>query len=471
MAIDINALYDPFKKFFLDKFNEKNQDPGDTKKDDVVFCFDKLANPVPSDTFLDDPNNPNSFNPAKAREYFSMIVNHLPVLDDCYLEMLLNKIDTTYNISLLNAAIPYVSKDISNQEIINSIIGSFSSAKSQALRTYDKYANTPRVLVNVPDGYTLSLSAPENWCDKRLNDLWTSHSLSISVNTQTGPPVSTTTGRPKIKISDLGLWRKISNHAVFRKDLEKIDMQQVKTQILPHPLIKAEEKTQPEPVRVKIANKSKMVMAASVMATQPAIAAAISARPVEPAVQPAPVLLQMPLILNAIKLNTPKISEKPDLEVKFDATRFSQNINFQLSAVVLKNTQTSSATSDNLSITFEYMIVNIERPWILMPFLTNQNWYIPNMQKGSISSNQSPAQGEYFPALPIAFVAVRNLSIKGNFSQQDVEQSKDSFAFGPFVFQEKTEIVNQTITCRGTQIIGWINQMMPVLPPQSDPAL
>jgi hypothetical protein len=70
-------------------------------------------------------------------------------------------------------------------------------------------------------------------------------------------------------------------------------------------------------------------------------------------------------------------------------------------------------------------------------------------------------------ALPIGFIAIRNLSIEANWSKVDIEASKNATDFGPF--EVSTEIINNKLSHEGIQVLAYQLQRMVELPPNDPP--
>ena len=70
-------------------------------------------------------------------------------------------------------------------------------------------------------------------------------------------------------------------------------------------------------------------------------------------------------------------------------------------------------------------------------------------------------------SLPIGFVVVKNLSIEANWSDLDKKLSGEITDFGPFAV--RSEIINNKLSFDGIQIIGWLLQQLPDLPPNNPP--
>jgi hypothetical protein len=87
------------------------------------------------------------------------------------------------------------------------------------------------------------------------------------------------------------------------------------------------------------------------------------------------------------------------------------------------------------------------------------------MTKGQLTTDDN--SGGNIPVLPIAFVAIKELSIEANWSETDIEISKNATDFGPF--EVDSQIINNKLSHEGIQIIGWLLQKMPDLPPNDPP--
>jgi hypothetical protein len=126
---------------------------------------------------------------------------------------------------------------------------------------------------------------------------------------------------------------------------------------------------------------------------------------------------------------------------------------------------TQTATTNSMSISFSYCLVKIARPWMMDEFFNSGSWCIPHKKKGELSS--SAASGA-MPMMPVAFVAVRDLEIIANWTADDVRNAANSTHFGPFAITPG--IVGNTLKHEGIQLIGWLLQKMPEIPPVDPPA-
>jgi len=129
----------------------------------------------------------------------------------------------------------------------------------------------------------------------------------------------------------------------------------------------------------------------------------------------------------------------------------------------------ATATVD---ISFDHCIVTLQYPWFPQVFLMDRGWYVPGYAKGSFSNGTGNGDTGYLPVLAGGFVVIRNLKISGQWTNQDLAAVQGSAAFGPFsLIGRSYDAHTGTLSCPGMQIIGWFCEALPVLPPNSDPAL
>jgi hypothetical protein len=77
-----------------------------------------------------------------------------------------------------------------------------------------------------------------------------------------------------------------------------------------------------------------------------------------------------------------------------------------------------------------------------------------------------------FDLVPRAFIAVRNLTIRAQWSSGNTQAMLSSTGLGPFSLAGQTfDAASGTLACAGMLIIGWVCERQPLIPPQGDPAL
>jgi hypothetical protein len=146
-----------------------------------------------------------------------------------------------------------------------------------------------------------------------------------------------------------------------------------------------------------------------------------------------------------------------DLMRQISVLPFAQRTEIQSKLAYLAPTQ--PVTSTNVTISFDFCVVSLKRRWMHSGFLDNGRWCIPGQPKGRLSAND----GRGVPTLPVGFVAIKKLRITAPWTPQDIANLERSTQFGPFNFDSK--VVDGAIAHDGIQIVGWMLETLPSLPP------
>jgi hypothetical protein len=125
---------------------------------------------------------------------------------------------------------------------------------------------------------------------------------------------------------------------------------------------------------------------------------------------------------------------------------------------------TRPASTNSISVAFDYCVVAIKRPWMFDAFLRDTTWCIPGKHRGELTADRSRS----LLLLTVAFVAIRNLVIRAHWDAADIEHAKEATDFGPF--KVDSAIVDDKLSHSGIQIVGWLLEPLPVLPPNDAPA-
>ncbi|MGY1684969.1 LysM peptidoglycan-binding domain-containing protein [Geodermatophilus sp. SYSU D00867] len=137
-----------------------------------------------------------------------------------------------------------------------------------------------------------------------------------------------------------------------------------------------------------------------------------------------------------------------------DRLRFKEDL--------LADAPTVEVTTSEVQLSFEYCLVNLNQRWLNTSFLNADNWVIPGKEQGS--ANQSGRPGS-LTLLPLAFLAVRKLSIQASWSDADRQALTNAMSWGPF--EVMPSVGSGDVAQPGLQIVGWVLQKLPPLPPQS----
>jgi len=147
-------------------------------------------------------------------------------------------------------------------------------------------------------------------------------------------------------------------------------------------------------------------------------------------------------------------------------------ISAQASASIRAAATAQPVAAATVNLSFDHCIVTLQYPWFPQVFLMDRGWYVPGYIKGSFANGTGNGDTGYLPVLAGGFVVIRNLKISGQWTDQDLAAVQGSAAFGPFsLIGRSYDAHTGTLSCPGMQIIGWFCEALPVLPPNSDPAL
>jgi hypothetical protein len=130
-----------------------------------------------------------------------------------------------------------------------------------------------------------------------------------------------------------------------------------------------------------------------------------------------------------------------------------------------------TVTSKNFVLSFSYCLVNLTRDWLDEIFLLARNWYLPHTKAGEIASGTGTGSGP-FEVMPVAAIVVKDLVIEADWSHDDIAILHNSVNFGPFSLVGRTiDEAKCTLSCEGMQMVAWVFEPMPCLPPCSDPSI
>jgi hypothetical protein len=144
----------------------------------------------------------------------------------------------------------------------------------------------------------------------------------------------------------------------------------------------------------------------------------------------------------------------------------------------------ASNETKNMSISFDYTLVTMRRPWLSFQILATGAWNLQNLYgKGKISTGTKKGQEHsIMPVIPTGFVVVRNVKITADWAKSDFDFLKSqttgggSVGIGPFSIGGSyasshskqtftSSFAGASIIVPGVQIIGTIGQVVPLCPP------
>lgn len=415
------------------------------------------------------PSGP--YDPQVARETFSHLANIAPGLSKTFFQNSGLEVDDLYEI-LLSGAIPAGSTP--DNVATNPIYKLFGDAQFEFLQARAGSTSDPNAF------YYPCSATPANWYDEAATASWSTLSMQ-SGDIKPSAPNSQFVKVGGMALLKQGLW-KLRPSSVAAASTIKLNAQQAvvqKQQIL-------SLKTTVPVKRVTKPLSAQMGAALQVKPVAPPIAAStpLSATRVKPPVASAHLTPTAFATVKPQALFTQKVVPQSSLgnvklaaqlqtldltQKKVDLGRIGVANRYQLASLINQQLPTKPATnSDGFSISFKYCRVNIDRSWFKLALLKMKNWYMFGTQAGEYSTGSASENLGMFPLLPTSFIAIRDLKITANWSQEDRQNLGQATAMGFFDIQDSTLNAN-TLEVKGLQILGWISTLMPQLPPMSSP--
>jgi len=436
MGDDLDQLVQSFKDFFVGLYRANNASGGDR----AFLAFEPIGTALTPDMFTLDSGDPSA---ALAIEQFSSLANTLPVLDGETIKApSVSTVDGLYDL-MVESAQPLPSVDR----------GAFDKFRRAADESFDRGIMTP--LLPTGRRYCPATATPPDW--------WKPGAPGWTLKTFTKTEVAETTvgaGAPPPRTSQPWGFRVLPGdlaHTVLDRRTFQRSFSEIAPKLPPavaaRPaigafLMKSRAVSAVAPMRMAAsmspaAFRPTAVSAMSAMAAQPSLAFAniVVAMPEHPAPPPPP----------------------PPAPLLLTQTVQLQALNAAASA--------QATMAKTLSLSFDYCMVAVTRPWLSPEFLEMKNWFIPGSKAGEIASGNGTGEAP-FDVIPMAALIVKNFTAKADWSQSDQVALQSSLALGPFSLVGRTiDAVSGELTCPGMQIVAWICESMTTLPPANDPAL
>ena len=305
----------------------------------------------------------------------------------------------------------------------------FTDFKSRAQKAYQGTIGS----FDGPTPYLPTYPTPVDWYDLSNAANWQSYSYDASAKAPAPAPVA-----PNVRMQ----WR------IVPQEMRPLILQQRNQEGPPapggvrHPMFMRETMVSNQAAGVRAAEPAAQVMPmrARMVSNQ-----AIATHVVEPAAA------------------SPQLSPVTSIkEVRFTGLRSVASIATQ--------TQSQPVETPKFTMSFDYCLVRLRRPWLSGDLLATPGWYVPGAHGGDYASGP-PANTGAFAVIPTAFIAVKNLVIDANWSDSDVAARANAAAFGPFSLLGPPTDDKNSVRNPGIQVIAWICSVQPQLPPDTDPSL
>jgi len=408
--------------------------------DGAFLAFEKLGVPITPGMFKLQPTD-TTFSAALAVERLSEIGN--AVLD----------VDGD-NVRRSNRTVPAMTELMLTQSMPVTFdanaMASLGKAKNTASQAFDVTLGSMDGMFRFHPVY----ANPTNWYDPDANDNWTGHTIGKQEGLpQPAPPAPP--GRPPPKFQHQQLtWR------IAPKNIQPDLSQPV---------------SRTNPIYSALATPEKV----AAIRNSPPDAARFSVRPQmftgrgpAPSIAPRGGFLSsgfLQRVANAAPAIASSLGATPAASVMKTAGPL---IMAQATGELETNTTAQPVSTSSIDMSFDHCVITLNRPWWPEVFLMLKQWFVPGYACAEFSDGTGGEDSGLLPLLASGFVAIRNLKISTKWSNDDVAAMQGAASFGPFSLVGRTyDAGTGTLTCPGIQIIGWFCEALPILPPNSDPAI
>jgi hypothetical protein len=323
--------------------------------------------------------------------------------------------------------------------------GPLATTFAAAQETFDGVARGS--LENPQATYHPTLPAPRTWCDPSGEAGWTA--VSIGTANPTAPPPPPPPVYLRSVLAKPAQWQVATISRSTSPVLTKMATRETSS-------VTAAHVTAMAPVAASTTLAPGLAQSAA-LAPAATRSATMNLRPlvVAEALQPAPavssaVLTKLRTVAIKRPIETPPpiiVTPKPPLPV----------------------------TGTQLGATFKYRRVSIQRQWLDGTVFRLPGWSIGGLAAGSISNGRSDSNPGLLPLLPVGFIAVKEVSIKGIWSDTDKAAVGSALSagsvgsFGPFSLAGGgpggATFDGSTLRLPGIQIVAWICEVTPRMPP------
>lgn len=455
MPLELERMVEEFYDYFLDLYNkERGKDSGAAPTAGEPFlAFATVGTPITPEMFkLKD----GSFHEPLVVEQFSLLANPLPEVDGTAITAP----------GLLSADDAYASLLAQAQPLTAADAEALGAIKGPAEKSFAEAPKPP--LVFGGEEYYPALPLPPNFPLPEAESVWTTRAFTQTETTVVAPPAPPRPGpRPGVPRPTLPWrWRvapaELSSTVKSLKAVEAV----VPPRVVASAKLESRAAVLRVPPRIRMPTKNGPAPTASVPvpAASPRVISAAARLAVGTRVFAPPVRNGASPVAGGGRPPPPQGRPFVPVVERADVMRLRLE-------ELRKRSQPQAVTSKSLTLSFQYCLVTARRPWLSGAFLHARNWFVPRMRAGEAATGTGTGEGA-FEAIPTAALCVRNLSIKAEWSAEETAMLSSATKFGPFsLVGRDIEATTNSLTCAGIQVIGWIFEPLPCLPPNSDPAL
>jgi hypothetical protein len=409
------------------------------------LAFANLGTPITPDMFM---LKDGTLYDGLAVEQFSSLANALPTIQDgSIMGAGLLTVDGLYGLMLEQS-----------QAVSASDMEAFGAVKRNAQKAFD---STLSGLTPGAGEFHPAIPTPANWPFPAAAAAWSSRSFEQTETIVVEPPPAPSPG-PRPPVPQAIAPRPWTWHVAPDNLAGTIGhVQAVRTSVPPPQVVLLPAQLATHPVAIRPMLAASMVARTAQFAAASPSAAPAPAPGVHPVMAPA-------MMAGAMVMARPSPATPPPQVVS--ATFVRSDVMMLHVAELSRQSVPQAVTAKSLKLSFDYCLVRATRPWLSTGLLALRNWYVPHTKAGEFASGTGIGSGS-FEVMPAAALVVKNLLIEADWSSDETAVLGKLDKFGPFSLVGRSASTEKnSLRCEGMQIVGWVFEPMPCLPPSSDPA-
>ncbi|MFS4493725.1 hypothetical protein [Maribacter sp. 2308TA10-17] len=447
--MNVNNLMDNVRDFFSEQYKG-------VEKSNSFLSFEALGTMIDPDDFKDENEE---ISEIKATEQLSILGDRLPEIDDIFLTNT-SRLSSLYE--MLISGTEFYGENIKADDT-SPYLAKFAEVKKDA---EFKYNEAVKASIERPEGNYLPVyGTPNKWYDPK-GSFWQTKTFSEKENKTAPAPKSKAIKKTAVPF----LWKKnlVANpamlstavvQAVKLKPIFHAKPIKVKMATVAAP-VAARVKVKKVPVRVghtRRVTKARPVRATTVVPSrrEGTVRRGASPKPRKP----------LPVKTTQLKSATAwsSLAVLKHLDIS-ERTKITSQIAHHNTA------PQEPVRSNGFEMSFDYCIVNLERSWFdTAMFHYSKLWYGLTLEENYFSTGtKDEANSGALKCIPTAMILIKNLKLKAAWTNEDIQNAKNSVGLGIFNLSESTFTDNE-LTNSGMQIIGWMCEVLPKLPAISDP--
>jgi hypothetical protein len=411
------------------------------------LAFANLGTPITPDMFM---LKDGTLYDGLAVEQFSTLANALPTIQDgSIMGAGLLTVDGLYSLMLEQA-----------QAVSASDMEAFGAVRRDAQKAFD--ATLPGRTPGVGEFHP-AIPTPTDWPFPTAAAAWSSRVFEQTQTVAAAPtpsPPPSTPPVPRPPVPQAITPRPWTWHVAPDNLAETIgSVQAVRANVPPHQIVLPPAKLNTHPVALR-----PMLAATMVTRNTQFSAADTGAAPAIAAAHPVMMSAVGPMVMTR---PNPAVAPPPTVS----ATFVRSDVMMLHVAALSQQSVPQAVTAKSLKLSFDYCVVRATRPWLSPGLLALRNWYVPHTKAGEFASGTGTGTGS-FEVMPMAALVVKNLVIEADWSSEETAVLGKLDKFGPFsLVGRSVSTEKNALHCEGMQIVGWVFEPMPCLPPAGDPAI